>query len=145
MAGLGRLHGGRSKLLVMACINLSNLVCHAVYSVLASFFPQEAKSKGMSDDTVGVIFAIFAAVIFLCSPVAGRFMSRHGKVWVYIWGLCIVSASTISFSLASLMPAGLPFATWCLCMRLLQGKSSHRIFSHVTPHFSSHVTLHFDE
>lgn len=124
MAGLGSLHGGRSKLLVMACINLSNLVCHAVYSVLASFFPQEAKSKGMSDDTVGVIFAIFAAVIFLCSPVAGRFMSRHGKVWVYIWGLCIVSASTISFSLASLMPAGLPFATWCLCMRLLQGVGS---------------------
>eukprot|EP00965_Chrysotila_dentata_P010676 347293-Pleurochrysis_carterae.AAC.1 len=68
------------KFLVMVCINVANLVCHSVYSVLAAFFPQEAKAKGMSEDAVGIIFASFAAVIFVCSPLAGRFMSKYGKV-----------------------------------------------------------------
>ena len=90
-----------NKLIVMICTNLANLFCHSVYSVLASFFPQEAKAKGMSDDGVGLIFAIFAAVIFVCSPIAARLMSKHGKVWVYIWGICTVSVSSILFSVAS--------------------------------------------
>lgn len=112
------------KILVMVCINIANLLCHSVYSVLAAFFPQEAKAKGMSDDAVGITFALFAAVIFICSPFAGRLMSTNGKVWVYMAGLVIVSFSTISFSVASLLPAGAPFATWCLLMRLLQGVGS---------------------
>jgi hypothetical protein len=39
---------------------------------------------------------------------------------VYTTGLIIVSASTICFSVASYLPAGSPFATWCLFIRLLQ-------------------------
>ena len=50
------------KLLVFFCINIANLGCHAVYSVLAAFFPQEAKAKDMSDDGVGIVFASFAAL-----------------------------------------------------------------------------------
>lgn len=110
-----------NKVLVMVCTNFANLFCHSVYSVLASFFPQEAKAKGMSDDGVGLVFAIFAAVIFVCSPLAARLMSKHGKVWVYIWGICTVSVSSILFSVASAVPSGWPFATWCFAMRLIQG------------------------
>jgi len=114
----------QSKILVMVCINIANLVCHSVYSVLAAFFPQEARAKGMSDDAVGITFASFAAIIFLCSPLAGQFMSKHGKVAVYIWGLIIVSFSTMLFAVASLLPAGPIFGVWCLSMRLLQGVGS---------------------
>ena len=110
-----------NKLLVMFCINIANLCCHAVYSVLAAFFPQEAKAKGMNDDWVGIVFASFAAVIFVCSPFAGRLMTRHGKVMVYLWGLVIVSSATICFSAASAVPEGWPFLLFCLVMRLLQG------------------------
>lgn len=113
-----------SKLLVMVCINSANLVCHSVYSVLAAFFPQEAKAKGMSEDGVGIIFASFAGVIFIVSPVAGKLMTRHGKVWVYIYGLLIVSVSTVLFGGASLVPEGWPFYAWCLIMRIAQGVGS---------------------
>jgi len=112
------------KLLVFFCINIANLGCHSVYSVLAAFFPQEAKRKGMSDDGVGIVFASFAAVIFVCSPFAGRLMTRHGKVIVYLWGLICVALATIAFSLAVLVPAGWPFYAFCLIMRLLQGVGS---------------------
>ena len=62
---VGRNSMRNNKLIVMVCTNLANLCCHAVYSVLASFFPQEAKAKGMSDDMVGFVFAVFAAIIFV--------------------------------------------------------------------------------
>ncbi|EOD34660.1 hypothetical protein EMIHUDRAFT_455551 [Emiliania huxleyi CCMP1516] len=108
----------------MTLINVSNLFCHSLFSILPAFFPQEAKSKGMSDDAVGIVFACFPAVIFLTSPFAGPFMSRHGKKWVYTTGLVVVAISTICFSVASYMPAGSPFATWCLLIRLTQGLGS---------------------
>lgn len=114
----------RNKMLVMVCINIANLVCHSVYSVLAAFFPQTARAKGMSDDAVGVTFASFAMVIFLFSPLVGQFMTKYGKVSIYIWGLIIVSVSTMLFAAASIMPAGPIFCAWCLLMRLLQGVGS---------------------
>jgi len=113
-----------NKIFVMFCINVANMVCHSCYSMPAAFFPQEAKAKGMSDDAIGITFASFAAVMFLFSPLAGRAMSTYGKVWVYIYGLIIVSAATICFSAASLLPDGPVFAAWCLCMRFLQGIGS---------------------
>eukprot|EP00966_Prymnesium_polylepis_P311945 7207991-Prymnesium_polylepis.1 len=175
---MARLGAGLShrKLFVFFCINIANLACHAVYSVLAAFFPQEAKAKGMSDDGVGIVFASFAAVIFVCSPLAGRLMTKHGKVrartptqrgerrlarvsaapsplvflvrprnarpgaggWpkqatarrappqviVYLWGLLTVSVATTCFAAASVVPAGWPFYTFCLVMRLMQGVGS---------------------
>jgi len=135
-----------NKLLVMICTNLANLCCHSVYSVLASFFPQEAKAKGMSEDVVGLVFAVFAAVIFVCSPFAGRMMSKHGKVWVYIWGISLVSVSSMLFSVATWLPAGLPFATWCFAMRLLQGIGSAleetAMYAIIADLDSEHVTFY---
>ena len=113
-----------NKMLVFMCINLTNLCCHSVYSVLAAFFPQEAEKKGLSEDAVGIVFASFAAVIFLCSPMAGGWMTHYGKVWVYITGIILVSVSTILFAGATTMPDGSLFGSYCLIMRLLQGVGS---------------------
>mmetsp|Transcript_19401 Transcript_19401/g.58556 ORF Transcript_19401/g.58556 Transcript_19401/m.58556 type:complete len:437 (-) Transcript_19401:431-1741(-) len=121
---MGRIGLQHNKLLMMGLINFSNLLCHSLFSILPAFFPQEAKTKGMSEDAVGIVFACFPAVIFLTSPFAGPFMSRHGKKWVYTTGLIVVSVSTMCFSFASYLPAGSPFATWCLFIRLLQGLGS---------------------
>jgi len=109
------------KLLVLVCSNIANLCCHAVYSVLASFFPQQAAAKGMSEDLVGVVFSIFAGIMFVVSPVAGILMQQRGKVWVYLCGLGIVSISTMLFAAATFVPEGWPFAVWCLSMRIAQG------------------------
>lgn len=113
-----------NKMLLLLTINLTNLGCHSVFSILAAFFPQEAKAKGATDEMVGLIFASFACVIFVASPLAARLMSRHGKSYVYIAGVVIVSLSTISFAVADALPAGWPFTGWCLLMRLVQGFGS---------------------
>merc|ERR1711892_663185 len=123
-ATMGKQGMRSNKMLVFMCINLTNLCCHSVYSVLAAFFPQEAEKKGLSEDAVGIVFASFAAVIFLCSPMAGGWMTHYGKVWVYITGIILVSVSTILFAGATTMPDGSLFGSYCLIMRLLQGVGS---------------------
>jgi len=100
----------------------------------------------MSDDMVGLVFAIFAAVIFVFSPFAGRLMSKHGKVQVYICGVSLVSFASILFAGASLMPAGAPFAVWCFTMRLLQGIGSAleetAMYAIIADLDTEHVTLY---
>ena len=44
-------------------------------SMLAPFFPQEAKKKGLSDTNIGIIFAFFPAVVFVMAPIYGYFVS----------------------------------------------------------------------
>ena len=113
-----------NKLLVMACTNLANLACHSVYSVLASFFPQEAKAKGMSDDGVGLVFAIFAAVISSPRRSWGSSCPSTARCGSTSVGVATVSVSSICFAFASWVPAGLPFAAYCFAMRLVQGIGS---------------------
>lgn len=82
----------------------------------------------------------------MCSPFAGRMMTKHGKVWVYIWGISLVSASSMLFSVATWLPAGLPFATWCFAMRLLQGIGSAleetAMYAIIADLDSEHVTFY---
>ena len=135
---MGKLGMRNNKMLVFMCINLTNLCCHSVYSVLAAFFPQEADKKGLSEDAVGIVFASFAAVIFLCSPMAGGWMTHYGKVWVYITGIVLVALSTILFAGATTMPDGSLFGSYCLIMRLLQGVGSamEEVRAHCAPRWS---------
>lgn len=114
----------RRTAVVLVCTNLTNLCCHSVFSVLASFFPQEAALKGMSQGTVGAVFAAFALASFLVASLTGGAMSRHGQVRIYTCGVALASASTVLFGAAVLLPSGWPFAAWCFSMRILQGVGS---------------------
>mmetsp|Transcript_15267 Transcript_15267/g.41001 ORF Transcript_15267/g.41001 Transcript_15267/m.41001 type:complete len:498 (+) Transcript_15267:86-1579(+) len=113
-----------AKYVVLVCINLSNLVCHSVYSVLASFFPQEARAKGLSDEPIGLVFAIFAAVIFVAAPFVSTALSRYGKRQVYVAGLAIVAVGTMLFSLAAWIENRPAYFAWCLALRCVQGLGS---------------------
>merc|ERR1711892_148716 len=144
-ATMGKQGMRSNKMLVFMCINLTNLCCHSVYSVLAAFFPQEAEKKGLSEDAVGIVFASFAAVIFLCSLMAGGWMTHYGKDWVYITGIILVSVSTILFAGATTMPDGSLFGSYCLIMRLLQGVGSNGgdggVRDHRRPRPGEHLLL----
>mmetsp|Transcript_38091 Transcript_38091/g.94487 ORF Transcript_38091/g.94487 Transcript_38091/m.94487 type:complete len:508 (-) Transcript_38091:306-1829(-) len=110
-----------AKCLVLVCINLSNLVCHSVYSVLASFFPQEARAKGMSDEPIGLVFAIFAAVVFVSAPFVSSALNTHGKRAVYVVGGLVVCVGTILFAFADRIQNVQMYFAWCFVLRCVQG------------------------
>lgn len=112
------------KVLALVCINASNMACHSVYSVLASFFPQAARAKGLSSELIGLVFAIFAAVVFASAPFVAPMLSRHGKRKVYLAGLATVSASTIAFAFAEHIEEPGAYLAWCLALRCVQGFGS---------------------
>ena len=97
-----------------------NLICHMLFSVPASFFAQEASRRHMSDDQVGLHFALFATTIFLLAPFVARLMRHSGALSIYRRGICIISAATVCFSVAALADDWL-FAPWTYTMRTLQG------------------------
>ena len=111
------------RLGVLALINVANLCCHAVYSLLPAFFPAEAAQRGMSNDFVGVIFASFAGVACVCSPIASTLMIRHGQKRIYLYGLLLVALATIAFGMTAALD-GVMFASTAVALRLLQGIGS---------------------
>ncbi|CAH1781928.1 unnamed protein product [Owenia fusiformis] len=55
--------------LVLICV--CNLFLATYFSMLGPFFPQEANKKGASETMTGLIFGIYAIVVFLTSPFLG--------------------------------------------------------------------------
>jgi DHA1 family multidrug resistance protein-like MFS transporter len=108
---------------ILLLISVSNFTCHSVYSVLPSFFPSEAAARGMGDDLVGLTFAMYAAVVFVCAPLAAQLMSVYGQKRVYVAGLILVSLATAAFAATATLD-GPAFVTAVLCLRLLQGVGS---------------------
>jgi MFS family permease len=118
----GKARGGtRHKFVALLTINVSNCVCHSVYSVLASFFPQAASAKGLTAEPVGLIFAVFAAVVFITAPCVATALSRHGKRTVYLAGLATVCVSTIAFGFADHIENPEVYFMYCVLFRCVQG------------------------
>ena len=119
--------GGSSRsgsMLLMLRIIMANFVCHTSYSVMDSFFPQDAQAKGLSLDTIGAVFMAFPLVVICSSPMVGPLMCRHGVPVVYVSGLAILAAATFAFAFCVHLPDGLPFAAGCVALRLVQGLGS---------------------
>ncbi|KAG8459919.1 hypothetical protein KFE25_010968 [Diacronema lutheri] len=112
------------KMLALVCINASNMACHSVYSVLASFFPQAAHAKGLTAEPIGLVFAIFAAVVFVSAPLAAPMLSQHGKRQIYVAGLATVSSATIAFAFADHIDNPTAYLWWCILLRCVQGFGS---------------------
>ena len=111
-------------MLLMLRIIMANFVCHTSYSVMDSFFPQDAQAKGLSLDTIGAVFMAFPLVVICSSPMVGPLMCRHGVPVVYVSGLAILAAATFAFAFCVHLPDGLPFAAGCVALRLVQGLGS---------------------
>ncbi len=60
------------RMLTAFALYVVNLFAYLSYSLLAPFFPTEAKAIGMSETVIGLVFAAFAAVIFISSPICGK-------------------------------------------------------------------------
>ena len=100
------------------------LASSSVYGLLAPVFPSEALAYGMSERAQGVVFAVFALVVFLASPAVGSWLvPRMGKRNVLLRGLVVLALSTGCFAAVPLAPKRL-FAASCLAIRVVQGLGS---------------------
>ena len=102
---------------------LAVVMSSAVFSLLAPFYPDVASKSGLSENTIGLIFAIFALMVMLVSPYLGVKMGVFGSRKMMVFGLALLSISTIAFSiLSSIDPVhSSSFLLVSIILRILQG------------------------
>ncbi|KAH9508357.1 hypothetical protein Btru_050908 [Bulinus truncatus] len=90
------------------------------FSLLAPFFPQEARIKGLSSTVTGLIFSTFMFVSFAISPVYGSYMSSIGVNFMVSVGLSVGGICAILFGTLQYCPKGSAFTALCFLTRMTE-------------------------
>ena len=111
----------RTKRLAFAGLALSDAAAAAAFSLLAPFYPKAARGMGLGDSTVGAIFAAFALVVFVGSPLLGARLRALGRRRMLCFGLLLLSVSTAAFALLPRVHNPTTYAFVSLVLRMVQG------------------------
>ena len=85
--------------LSLQCLYLASL---SVASTIGSFYMSEAKARGSNTMVGGLVFSVYPYMVFLLSPIVGRYMSKIGPVASLIAGSFMEGIGEISFGFISL-------------------------------------------
>ena len=86
---------GQIKVLFGICY--VNLASNACFSVLASFFDKVSEDHGASKSEVGFIFAIFAGINVIVSPIFGYLVPIIGINFMFISGMTLAGGCALLF------------------------------------------------
>ncbi|KAL2098896.1 hypothetical protein ACEWY4_005376 [Coilia grayii] len=101
-------------MIAMSSINFSSMIS---YSVLAPFFPNEAKRKGVSQTVIGLIFGWYALCVLVGSLLLGKYIVQIGAKRMIITGMFVSAVCTILFGLLDRAEAGTQFIILCFVIR----------------------------
>ena len=83
----------RTIVWVMICTLISN----SAYAMIAPFLPIEFVDKGISESSIGLIFAIYSVAVIIFSPIVGKTVSCLGSTNMIASGTCIMGITFILF------------------------------------------------
>lgn len=69
-------HLSRRQRMTLVSLALVDFMSFCSMSIMAPFFPREASLKGLSDTVCGLVFSFYAIVMFITSPLFGKFVSN---------------------------------------------------------------------
>jgi MFS family permease len=95
-------------------VGLAFFTDSVLYYLLVPLLPHYAKSLGLSQMEVGVLFGAYASAILAGTWPLGRLADRIGRRKPFLWGLVGLAATTVLFAFASSYPL-------LLLARVLQG------------------------
>ena len=89
------------KATLIACLAVTAIVWTA-NSIIVTFFPQEATGQGITESTIGVLFAAAPLSNFLSAPVAGWLNGDHlcGRKGVLFSGLSLFMVTNVAMGFA---------------------------------------------
>ncbi|KAH9508354.1 hypothetical protein Btru_050898 [Bulinus truncatus] len=90
------------------------------FSLLAPFFPQEARLKGLSSTVTGLVFSTFMFVSFVISPVYGSYLSSIGGNFMVSAGLSVGGICAILFGTLQYCPKGSALTALCFLTRMTE-------------------------
>ncbi|XP_071171688.1 MFS-type transporter SLC18B1-like isoform X4 [Mytilus edulis] len=103
------------------------LVCvcsYICYSLPAPFFTIKATQRGISRTVIGILFAMFEFVIFILSPLIGKYLSTLGYRKVFFVGVILSGVSTMIIGVLNYIPDKNVFIVSCFVVRFLEAVGS---------------------
>ncbi|XP_054717117.1 MFS-type transporter SLC18B1-like [Uloborus diversus] len=94
---------------------------YACYSIIAPFFPQLARKKGLSAEQYSLVFGVYSLSQITFSIIVGRSLTRIGAKFIVIAGLFLTGGSTILFGCLEHSPGGTLFFALCMGVRAVEG------------------------
>ncbi|KAG7304378.1 hypothetical protein JYU34_011318 [Plutella xylostella] len=123
----------RRQRLTLASLALVDFMSFCSMSVMAPFFPREAAMKGLSDTMCGLVFSFYAIVMFLTSPVFGKYLPIMGAKMMFTSGMFVAGACNVLFGTLVLIEDVTTFTALCFVVRGLEalGASAYSTASYV--------------
>ncbi|KOB73752.1 putative synaptic vesicular amine transporter [Operophtera brumata] len=87
---------GRQRL-TLASLALVDFISFCSMSIMAPFFPREGSAKGLSDTMCGMVFSFYAVVMFLTSPIFGKYLPAMGAKFMFTSGMFVAGACNVLF------------------------------------------------
>ncbi|XP_070535328.1 MFS-type transporter SLC18B1-like [Ptychodera flava] len=110
----------RRQKLTLLSISLANLADFISFSNLAPFFPTVANRMGASDTIVGLVFGCFALIMFVSSPIFGKFLPQIGAKFLFLSGSFTCGVSVIIFGFLDKLNPGTEFIVFCFIVRSVE-------------------------
>ena len=85
----------RTLVWVMICTLISN----SAYALIAPFLPIEFMNKGIKEEAIGLIFAVYSVAVIIVSPIVGKNIQVAGATNLISMGVCVMGICFIFFGL----------------------------------------------
>lgn len=109
------------KLLLLLSIWTGIFCNYACYSIIAPFFPQLARKKGLSAEQYSFVFGVYSLSQITFSVIVGRSITRIGAKFIVVAGLFVTGGSTILFGCLERSSGGSVFFWLCMAVRIVEG------------------------
>jgi multidrug resistance protein len=103
-----------SRGVAVALVTFATFTDIVAYSVAVPVLPDLGRRLGASPTMIGLLFASFGVTLLTVSIPMGAISDRVGRKGPLVWGLVVLSASTVVFAYANSLP-------WLFVARLVQG------------------------
>ncbi|KAG1653900.1 Glutamate receptor ionotropic, delta-1 [Nymphon striatum] len=130
--------------IMMAVFSATICVGGMSFSVMASYLPQNAYTKGLTTTDVGIVFAMFAVATLIFTFIFSYIMHFTESRLIHLTSTFICAGSLLPFAFVMYAKEGTPFYASCLVCRFMQGVGFVGIqistFSIVTQEFSDYLS-----
>nr|CAD2131080.1 unnamed protein product [Meloidogyne enterolobii] len=105
----------------MVLIAILSVSATITFSCIVPFLPTEAtKRKGLSTTDVGFVIGYYQLILFIASPVIGKYMAVLRANRTFVGGVVLCGISSIAFGFADYLPSGPMFFFGLLVCRTTQ-------------------------
>ncbi|KAL9988687.1 hypothetical protein ACROYT_G003161 [Oculina patagonica] len=105
------------KVVILASLCLVPILSFGALSMIASFFSQEAKVRGVSTTVVGLIFATYPFMVFIFAPICGLLIAKYGPNRVLLLGMFVGGTSLITFNFCAWISSATEFVVLSFLLR----------------------------